>query len=167
MPLYESVFVARPDITAAQVETLTEELKGIIDQNGGSVGRAEYWGLKTLAYRIKKNRKGHYSLLNLDAPPAAVSEMERNMRLNEDVLRFMTIRVDELEEGPSVMMQSRGRDRDRGDRGDRGSRGRDDRPPRAKAADDDDKPGDKPDNAPKAEAEVDYKSTANGEGDKS
>lgn len=152
MALYESVFIARPDITSAQVETLTEELKGIVDQNGGAVNKTEYWGLKSLAYRIKKNRKGHYSLLNLDAPSAAVSELERNMRLNEDVLRYMTIRVDELEEGPSIMLQSRSRDGDRGGRGrdrDRGDRG--DRRPRAEATA---KPGDeKPKEKPEAKAE--------------
>ncbi len=117
MPYYESVFIARPDITAAQVEALTDDIKSIIDRNGGTVTKVEYWGLKTLSYRIKKNRKGHYSMLNLDAPIAAVGEFERNLRINEDILRFMTVRVDTLEEGPSVMMQSRGR-RDDARRGD-------------------------------------------------
>lgn len=149
MPLYESVFIARPDISSAQVEALTEAIKTVIADNGGEVKKTEYWGLKNLAYRIKKNRKGHYGLLNLDAPAAAVSEMERTLRFNEDVLRFMTIRVDELEEEPSVMMRNKnvrddrgGRDRDRGDRGgrdrdgDRGGRDRDrgrDRDVRAEA----------------------------------
>jgi small subunit ribosomal protein S6 len=129
LPLYESVFIARPDISSAQVEALTEAIKTVIADNGGEVKKTEYWGLKNLAYRIKKNRKGHYGLLNLDAPAAAVSEMERTLRFNEDVLRFMTVRVDELEEEPSVMMRNKnvrddrgGRDRDRGDRGDRGGR---------------------------------------------
>lgn len=134
MPYYESVFIARPDISAAQVEALTESLTSIAKENGGSVTKNEYWGLKTLAYRIKKNRKGHYALLNLDAPPEAVKELERNMQLNEDVLRYMTIRVDELEEGPSAMMRNRGSRDDRGRRDDRGPRDdrgrRDDREPR-------------------------------------
>jgi small subunit ribosomal protein S6 len=124
VPYYESVFVARPDISAAQVEALTESMKEIVSGNGGAVTKAEYWGLKTLAYRIKKSRKGHYSLLNLDAPAAAVKEMERNLGLNEDVIRFMTVRVDELEEEPSVMM------RNKGARDDRPRRDHDDRPPR-------------------------------------
>ena len=130
MPYYESVFIARPDISAAQVEALTESLTTITTENGGSVQKNEYWGLKTLTYRIKKNRKGHYSLLNLDAPPAAIKELERNMLLNEDILRFMTIRVDELEEGPSVMMRNKGSRDDRGRRDDRGPRRDDDRPKR-------------------------------------
>lgn len=108
MPYYESVFIARPDISAAQVGALVESLTAIATENGGSVKKDEYWGLKTLTYKIKKNRKGHYSLLNLDAPPAAIKEMERNMLLNEDILRFMTIRVDELEEEPSIMMRNKG-----------------------------------------------------------
>ena len=134
MSYYESVFIARPDISASQVEALADSLKTIVSENGGSVGRTEYWGLKSLAYRIKKNRKGHYSLMNLDAPAGAVAELERNMRLNEDILRFMTIRVDELEEEPSVVMRSKGARDDRGRRDDRGPRSdrgpRDDRGPR-------------------------------------
>jgi len=122
LPYYESVFIARPDITAAQVEALTDDIKSIIDSNGGTVTKVEYWGLKTLSYRIKKNRKGHYSMLNLDAPIAAIGELERNLRINEDILRFMTVRVDTLEEGPSAMMQSRGR-RDDGRRGEGRHRG--------------------------------------------
>ncbi len=137
MPYYESVFIARPDISAAQVEALTESLTAIAVENGGTVKKNEYWGLKTLTYRIKKNRKGHYSLLNLDAPAAAIKELERNMLINEDILRFITIRVDELEEGPSVMMRNRGSrdDRDRGDR-DRGDRGRRDDRDRGRRDDD-------------------------------
>lgn len=119
MPYYESVFIARPDITAAQVETLTETFKSIVGENGGKVTKAEYWGLRNLTFRIRKNRKGHYSLLNLDAPSAAVKELERNMGINEDVLRYVTIRVDELEEGPSIMMRSKGQREERGGRGDR------------------------------------------------
>lgn len=131
MPLYESVYIARPDISATQVETLTADMTKILVDNGGKVTKDEYWGLKSLAYRIKKNRKGHYSLLNIDAPAAALTEMERNMRLHEDVLRYMSIRVDEHEEEPSVMMQSKSsrddRDRDRG-------RGPDDDRPKTEAA---------------------------------
>ena len=122
MPYYESVFIARPDISSAQNEALTDSFKTIISENGGSVTKTESWGLKTLAYRIKKNRKGHYSLMNLDAPPAAISELERNMRISEDVLRYMTLRVDELEEEPSIVMRSKGARDDRGPRGDRGPR---------------------------------------------
>lgn len=120
MPIYESVFIARQDVTAAQVEGLVETFEKVITDGGGSVPKKENWGLKTLAYKIKKNRKGHYTLMNLDAPANAVHEMERQMRINEDVLRYITIKVDELEEGPSVMMRSRDRD-------DRSRRGRDDR----------------------------------------
>ena len=107
MPLYESVFIARQDISSQQVEGLTERLGKIIADSGGEVAKSEYWGLRNLAYRIKKNRKGHYVLFNIDAPPAAIQEFERNMRISEDVLRYLTIRIDELEEGPSIQMQSR------------------------------------------------------------
>jgi small subunit ribosomal protein S6 len=123
MPLYEHVFLVRQDASAPQVETLTQQFKSVIENNGGKVAKFENWGLRSLAYRIKKNRKAHYSLLNIEAPPAAVAEMERQMSINEDVIRFMTIRVDELEEGPSaVVRQSRSRDRDdeRGGFGERG-----------------------------------------------
>ena len=125
MPFYENVFIARQDVSAAQVEALAESFAGIVTQHGGTVTKREYWGLRNLAYRVKKNRKGHYMLFNLDAPPAAVNELERNMRINEDVLRYLTVRVEALEEGPSAVMQNRDRgerergDRDRGDRGDR------------------------------------------------
>jgi small subunit ribosomal protein S6 len=142
VPLYESVYIARPDISATQVEALTADMTKILEENGGKVVKDEYWGLKSLAYRIKKNRKGHYSLLNIDCPPAALSEMERNMRIHEDVLRYMSIRVDEHEEEPSVMMQSKSsrddRDRDR----DRGRPPRDDDRPKDAAPDaaSDDKP---------------------------
>ena len=131
MALYESVFIARQDISSAQAEALTEQFAQIIGDNGGTVAKKEYWGLKSLAFRIKKNRKGHYVLLNIDALPAAVIEMERNMRINEDVIRYLTIKVDALEEGPSAMLQGRDRDRDRDrDRGDRPRYRDDDRPPR-------------------------------------
>lgn len=125
MPLYENVFLVRPDVPASQVETLTKEFSTIIEEGGGVVPKVEQWGLRTLAYRLKKNRKAHYVLMNLDAPTDAVHEMERNMGLHEDVLRHLTIRMEELEEGPSTIMQSKGsRDDRRGDRrDDRGSRG--------------------------------------------
>jgi small subunit ribosomal protein S6 len=110
MPLYEHVFLSRQDVTPQQVEGYAEQFKGVIEQNGGSVQTTEMWGVKSLAYRIKKNRKAHFTMLAIDAPPAAVAEMERQMRISEDVLRFMTIRVDKLETEPSVMMQKRERD---------------------------------------------------------
>ncbi len=136
MALYEHIFLARQDVSPTQVEEMTAALTGVITEGGGKVTKNEYWGLKSLSYRIKKNRKAHYSLLNIDAPHAAIAEKERQMGINEDILRFMTIRVDELEEGPSAMMQKRDRDDDRGDRpggprGDRGGFDRGDRrPPR-------------------------------------
>src|SRR5919205_2838095 len=116
MPFYESVFIARQDISPAQAEALADTFTNILKERGGDVTKREYWGLRSISYRIKKNRKGHYILLNVDAPPAAVHEMERNMRLNEDVLRFMTVLVDELEAGPSMMMQRREERSDRGPR---------------------------------------------------
>ena len=125
MAFYECVYIARQDISSSQVDALTEQFTGIITENGGSVGKTEYWGLRNMAYRVKKNRKGHYVLLNIDAPSAAVQEMERVMRINDDVLRTLTLRVDELEEEPSVIMQNRGNRDERGGRGGRG--GRDDR----------------------------------------
>ena len=124
MPLYEHIYLARQDVSPTQVEELTNALTEVLSQGGGKVTKNEYWGLKGLSYRIRKNRKAHYTLLNIEAAPAAVAEMERQMRINEDILRFMTVRVDELEEGPSAMLQKRDRDDDRGDRpgGDRGPR---------------------------------------------
>ena len=122
MSLYEHIYLARQDVTSQQVEALTESLKGIIEAHGGKVSKVEYWGVKSLAYRIRKNRKAHFTLMNIDAAPAVVAEMERQMRINEDVLRFMTIRVEELEEGQSVMLQKRDRD-DRDERGPGGDRG--------------------------------------------
>ena len=124
MAVYEHVFLARQDVTAQQVEAMTETYKSVIETKGGAVTKVEYWGLKSLAFRIKKNRKAHYALFNIDAPAAAVAEMERQMRISEDILRFMTVKVEALEDGPSVMLQRRDRDRD-DDRG-----GRDDRPRR-------------------------------------
>ncbi|MFQ5774525.1 MAG: 30S ribosomal protein S6 [Kiloniellaceae bacterium] len=136
MALYECVFIARQDISATQVEGLVERFTGIIEAGGGRVAKKEMWGLRNLAYRIKKNRKGHYALLNIEAPSEAVKEMERNMRLHDDVLRYLTVRVAKLEEGPSVVMQARagrdergGRDGRRDGRGPRGE-GRDRGPPR-------------------------------------
>jgi small subunit ribosomal protein S6 len=119
MPLYEHVFIARQDISGAQVDALADAFTQLVADNGGEVKKREYWGLRNLTYRMRKNRKGHYVLLNLSAPPAAVAELERTMRINEDVIRYLTIRVDELEEGPSVVMQSRGSRDDRQRRGDR------------------------------------------------
>lgn len=129
MPLYEHIFIARQDISPAQVEGLTETLQKIVTENGGKVAKSEYWGLRNLQYKVKKNRKGHYSLFNIDAPAAAVHELERQEKINEDVLRFLTIRVDELDETPSPVLSRRDRDgreggRD-GERGRDGDRGRD------------------------------------------
>ncbi len=129
MPLYEHVYLARQDVSAQQVEELTAQLKGVVEQMGGKVAKTEYWGVKTLTFRMRKNRKAHFTLLNIDAPPAALSEIERQERINEDVLRYITVRVDELEEGPSAMMRKADRDRDRDDRGPRDDR-RGDRPRR-------------------------------------
>ena len=137
MALYEHIFMARQDVSSQQVDTLVEHFKGILESNGGSVGKIENWGLKTLPYRVNKNRKAHYALMNLDAPSAAISEMERQMRLHEDVLRYMTIKVEEHEDGPSAMLRKSDRDDRRPNRGGREDRPR---PPR----------GDKP--APKADA---------------
>src|SRR5258707_8305919 len=109
MPFYENIFIARQDISAAQVEALADTFTGIVTAQGGQVTKREYWGLRNLAYRIKKNRKGHYMLFNLDAPPPAVNELERNMRINEDVVRYISVRLEAPEEGPSAEMQNRGR----------------------------------------------------------
>ena len=136
MPLYEHVYLARQDLSAQQVEEMTTTYKGVIEGLGGKlVTDPEYWGVKSLSFRIKKNRKAHFTMLKLDAPPAALTEVERQQRLSEDVLRYLTIRVDEHEEGPSAMMRKADRDRERegerGDRMDRGDRGdRDERPRR-------------------------------------
>jgi small subunit ribosomal protein S6 len=136
MPLYEHVFLARQDVSAQQVEELTAQLKGVIEQLGGKVAKLEQWGVKSLSYRMRKNRKAHFTFMNVDAPAAALNEVERQERLNEDVLRYLTVRVEAHEEGPSAMLRKsdrdrderggfRDRDRDRGDRGDRGRRDRD------------------------------------------
>jgi small subunit ribosomal protein S6 len=132
MPFYENVFIARQDISATQVETLADTLAAVVTEQGGQVTKREYWGLRNLTYRMKKNRKGHYMLFNLDAPPVAVSELERTMRINEDVIRYLTVRVEALEEGPSAVMQNRGRgeerERERGGRRGYGDRDRDEAP---------------------------------------
>ena len=130
MPLYECVFIARNDVTQAQVELIADSMAALVDADNGiappaegetaaetSVKKREYWGLRGLAYRIKKNRKGHYMLMGLDAKPASITEMERLLGLNEDVLRFMTIRVDEIDEVPSAILSRKADDRDRGFRG--------------------------------------------------
>ena len=135
MPLYEHVYLARQDLSTQQVEELTATLSGVITAQGGKVTKSEYWGLKSLSYRIAKNRKAHLTLLNVDAPPAALSEVERQERISEDVLRYLTIRVEEHEEGLSAMMRKSDRD-DRGERGDRGDRG--DRPRRPRRYEGDD-----------------------------
>ena len=127
MALYEHVFMVRQDVTSQQVDALTEQFKGIITTHGGSIAKVENWGVKSLAYRIKKNRKAHFCLMNIDAPSAAVVEMERMMGISEDVLRFITLRVEAHEDGPSAMLRKRDDD-DRGERGPRGPRG--DRPDR-------------------------------------
>src|SRR5271166_5199851 len=140
MPLYEHVFLTRQDASAQQVEELTAQFKGVIEQMGGQVAKTEQWGAKSLSYRLRKNRKAHFTLFNVDAPPAALNEVERQERLSEDVLRYLTIRVEEHEEGPSAMMRKADRDRERDERGfgfrdrERGEhrrdRERDGRPPR-------------------------------------
>lgn len=133
MPLYEHVVIARPDISGQQAEALLEEMKGILSENGGSVSKTEYWGLKNLSYKIRKHRKGHYGLLNIEAPSGALQELERRLKIHEDVIRFVSIRVDELDPNPSAPMQRGRDDRDErgggrfGDRGDRGGR-----PPRSR-----------------------------------
>jgi small subunit ribosomal protein S6 len=117
MPLYECVLIARNDVTQQQVEGIADGIASQLETEGGEVKKREYWGLRGLAYRIKKNRKGHYMLLGLDAKPDFVTEMERQLGLNEDVLRFMTIRVPEIEEAPSAILSRKSDDRDRGFRG--------------------------------------------------
>ena len=116
MAFYEHIIIARQDISPQQAEGLNDQLKTLIEEQGGHVAKIEYWGLRNLTYRIKKNRKGHYSLLALDAPPAAVKEMERQLSINEDVLRYLTVRVDELDLELSPVLARRDRDRDRGER---------------------------------------------------
>jgi small subunit ribosomal protein S6 len=153
MPLYEHVFIARQDLAQAQVDALAETATKIIEDNGGKVVKTETWGLRSLAYRIQKNRKAHYVMLDFDAPPGVVAELERQTQINEDVIRYVTIRVDEHETGPSAMMRRNERDRERGDRdrGDRGDRGpRGDRPDRGDRFD----RGPRMDRAPREDAEA-------------
>ena len=115
MALYENVFIARQDVPTTQVETLTNQFAELVTNLGGTVSKKEYWGLRSLTYRIKKNRKGHYSLLAIDAPADIVKEMERQLSINEDVLRYMTVRVDELDLELSPILARRDRDRERRD----------------------------------------------------
>ncbi|CAH0349991.1 MAG: 30S ribosomal protein S6 [Pseudomonadota bacterium] len=128
MALYEHVFLARQDLAQAQVDTLAEIATKIVEDNKGKVIKTETWGLRSLAYKIAKNRKAHYVMLNIDAPAGVVAELERQTQINEDIIRYMTIKVDELEAGPSVMMRKQERDARGGGRGERGERG--DRGPR-------------------------------------
>ena len=128
MALYEHIFLARQDITTQQVDELVAAYKGIIEAHGGSVGRIENWGLRSLTYRMKKNRKAYYTLMDITAPSAAVAEMERQQGISEDVLRFFTIKVDAHETGPSAMLAKRDRDDDRSDRPGSFDRPRRDRP---------------------------------------
>jgi len=132
MPFYEHVFLTRQDASNTQVEALAEQFKGVIAAAGGKVAKSEYWGVKSLTFRIKKNRKAHFTLLNIDAPPAAVAEMERQMSIHEDVIRFLTVRVEKLDESPSAMMKpSRRDDRDEFGGGFDGGRPRPRREPEA------------------------------------
>jgi small subunit ribosomal protein S6 len=137
MPLYETIFIARQDVPSTQVETLASTFAEVIRSNGGQVLKTEQWGLRNLAYRVNKNKKGHYVLFNIDAPSVAVLELERQMKINEDILRFMSVRVEALEEGPSAIMRKEERterpfgERSFGDRPDRGG----DRPRRAPRSD--------------------------------
>lgn len=117
MPLYESVLIARNDVTQQQVELIADEIAASLEAEGGSVQKREYWGLRSLAYRIRKNRRGHYMLLGLDAKPDFIVEMERRLRLNEDVLRFMTLRVEKIDEAPSAILSRKSDERERGFRG--------------------------------------------------
>jgi small subunit ribosomal protein S6 len=127
MPLYEHVFLARQDASPQQVEELTAQMTGVVEQHGGKVTKTENWGVRSLTYRMNKNRKAHFVLLNIDAPSAAITEIERQERISEEVIRYLSVRVEELEEGPSAMMRKAERDRERDDRG-AGFRGeRDDR----------------------------------------
>ena len=117
MPLYEHVFLARQDASTQQVDELTAQMTGIVEQGGGKVTKTESWGVRSLTYRRKKNRRARFVLMNIDAPSAVVTEIERQERINEDVIRYLTVRVEEHEEGPSAMMRKADRDRERDDRG--------------------------------------------------
>ena len=134
MPLYEHVFIARQDISGAQVDQLVEAFTGVVENGGGKVVGIEPWGLRNLAYRIKKNRKGHYVMMNLDAPSEVVTELERQQRIHDDILRYLTLRIEEVEEGPSMMMQGRkerGSRRDDYDNGEEQQRSAEGAPPDA------------------------------------
>lgn len=133
MPCYEHVFLARQDLAQAQVDALAENAAQIVEGLEGKVTKVENWGLRSLAYKIAKNRKAHYVMLNIDAPAGVVAELERQTQINEDVIRYMTVRVDSLESGPSVMMRKS--DRDRRGRGDRDDRGGDRGPRRERDSD--------------------------------
>ena len=117
MPLYEHVFLARQDASTQQVEELTTQMTGIVEQAGGKVTKTENWGVRSLTYRMNKNRKAHFVLLNIEAPSSAIAEIERQERISEDVIRYLSVRVEEHEEGPSAMMRKADRDRERDDRG--------------------------------------------------
>jgi small subunit ribosomal protein S6 len=147
MPLYEHVFLARQDLAQAQVDALAENATKILTDNGGKVVKTETWGLRSLSYRMSKNRKAHYVALDVDAPPAAIFELERQSNINEDVIRFLTIRVDAHEAGPSAMMRRSEKERSRSDRPDRDRFDRGDRGDRPDRGDRFDR-GDRPDRAP-------------------
>lgn len=151
MPLYEHVFLARQDASPQQVEELTTQIQGVVEQLGGKITKTEQWGLRSLSYRISKNRKAHFVMLNIDGPAAVVTEIERQERINEDVIRYLTVRVDELEEGPSAMMRKADRDRDRDDRGPREGGFRGDREDRGFRGDDRGPRGDRPPRRPRDE----------------
>ncbi|WP_420405705.1 30S ribosomal protein S6 [Nisaea sp.] len=155
MPLYECVFIARQDISSAQAEQLTSDFSEIITNMGGEIKNTESWGLRSLAYKIKKNRKGHYVLLHIEAPSDAILEMERQMRLNEDVLRYMSLRLEELPEGQSAILLAKSERSDRGGRGGRpgGRFDRGDRPDR----------GDRGDRPERGDREQSAKSEAQGD----
>ena len=121
MALYEHIFIARQDISSQQVEGLVDMAQAVLEENGGKITKNEYWGLKSLAYRVKKNRKGHYTLLNIEADHAAVAELERRIGLNDDIIRHMTLRVDEHETDESVQMRNKNRDERRSARRDEGN----------------------------------------------
>ncbi|MEM7225258.1 MAG: 30S ribosomal protein S6 [Pseudomonadota bacterium] len=148
MPLYESVFIARQDVSAGQVEALADQYVELVKEHGGEVTKKEHWGLRNLAYKIKKNRKGHYTLFNIEGPAEAVLEMERQMRINEDVIRYLTVRVKELEADQSIILRSRGA---RDDRGRGGRRGGVDRGPARAPRSEDDKPAAEPAAKPASE----------------
>jgi len=148
MRLYESVFIARQDISATQVEAMADEFAGIIESAGGSIKKREYWGLRSLAYRIKKNRKGHYIMFNMETDQDALKEYERVMGLNEDVLRFLNVKIEEVEEGPSIIMQNKNERPSRG-----GRDGHRDGPRHSDAGDDADASGADADDANESSAD--------------